>query len=45
MTMTIHRDIYKLCTAQPQAFSEQLYYRLKKFLEDHVDRMREVFST
>lgn len=42
-SFTVHTDIYKLCTAQPQAFSEQLYHRLKKFLEDHVDRLREVF--
>jgi hypothetical protein len=44
-SMTVHTDIYKLCTAQPQAFSEQLYHRLKRFLEEHVDRMREVFSS
>jgi predicted PolB exonuclease-like 3'-5' exonuclease len=42
--MTPHTDIYKLCTAQPQAFSEQLYDRLRQFLEDHVDKIREVFS-
>lgn len=39
--MPMFEDIYKLCTAQPQPYSEELYLRLKQFLEKHVDQLRE----
>jgi hypothetical protein len=39
--MPMIEDIYKLCTAQPQPYSEDLYLRLKQFLEGHVDTLRE----
>lgn len=37
--MPMFEDIYRLCTAQPQPYSEELYLQLKKFLEDHVDSL------
>jgi len=39
--MPMIEDIYKLCTAQPQPYSEDLYLRLKQFVEVHVDSLRE----
>jgi len=40
--MPLVEDIYRLCTAQPQPYSEELYIRLKQFLEKHVDKLYEV---
>jgi len=40
--MPMYEDIYKLCTAQPKPYSEDLYFRLKKFLEDHVAKVKKV---
>lgn len=37
--MPIFEDIYRLCTAQPQSHSEDLYFRLKKFVENHVENL------
>jgi len=31
--------VYKLCTAQPVQYDSQLYYTLKKYLEEHVDKL------
>jgi hypothetical protein len=39
------RDVYKLCTAQPHSFAEDLYRKLKEYLENHVDKLREVSGT
>lgn len=39
--MPLYEDIYKLCTAQPQPYSEQLYFHLKKHLEDHVEKIKQ----
>eukprot|EP01087_Luapelamoeba_hula_P016964 TRINITY_DN5286_c0_g1_i1.p1 TRINITY_DN5286_c0_g1~~TRINITY_DN5286_c0_g1_i1.p1 ORF type:complete len:750 (+),score=121.38 TRINITY_DN5286_c0_g1_i1:207-2456(+) len=39
--MPMMEDIYKLCTAQPQPYSEELYLRFKSFIERHVDSLRE----
>jgi hypothetical protein len=38
--MPMYEIIYKLCTAQPHPYSEQLYNRLKKYLEDHVEGVK-----
>ncbi len=40
--MSLYRDIYKLCTATPQPYSEELYLRLRAFLERHVGALRDV---
>jgi hypothetical protein len=40
--MPMYEIIYKLCTAQPHPYSEQLYNRLKKYLEDHVEGVKKV---
>jgi hypothetical protein len=39
--MPMIEDIYKLCTATPQPYSEELYLRLRAFLEGHVSSLRE----
>jgi hypothetical protein len=43
--MPMVEDIYKLCTAQPQPYSENLYLSLKGFLEKHVQELRESMLT
>ncbi|ELR25392.1 cullin 1, putative [Acanthamoeba castellanii str. Neff] len=39
--MPMIEDIYKLCTATPQPYSEELYLRLRAFLERHVGALRD----
>ncbi|EGC32378.1 hypothetical protein DICPUDRAFT_57147 [Dictyostelium purpureum] len=37
--MSLYEDVYKLCIAQPQPYCEPLYENIKKFFEQHVDRI------
>lgn len=37
-----NRDVYDLCTAQPQSYTERLYKALEKFFTEYVNSKREV---
>lgn len=39
--MPLVEDVYRLCTAHPKPFTEELYNKLKKFMEDHVQQVLE----
>jgi hypothetical protein len=36
--MSVHEDVYKLCTCQP-SHAERLYNALEQFVTEHVQRM------
>ncbi|KAF2072212.1 hypothetical protein CYY_006478 [Polysphondylium violaceum] len=40
--MYLFEDVYSLCVAQPHPYCEPLYENVKKFFEDHVDRLLQV---
>eukprot|EP00127_Corallochytrium_limacisporum_P004202 Clim_evm147s157 gene=Clim_evmTU147s157 len=37
----VYQDIYDLCTAHPNPHQERVYKKLKKFIQDHVNNIRE----
>jgi len=42
--MPIYEDIYRVCTAQPHPHHEELYFKLKQYLENHVDAIAKTLS-
>ncbi|KAH3767832.1 cullin B [Pelomyxa schiedti] len=42
--MPLIEDVYRLCTAHPRPYYEDLYNLFKKFIEEHADRIHEVIN-
>jgi len=40
--MPLFEDVYKICTAPDATYSQRLYYKLKEFLENHVEKLKTV---